>query len=590
MPDKMLRVAARSKDGKAKALQSSSRGGLETREQSRDYMVMDRSITIQPGESFSWPLEETLIGKTVLWVSNMDASYRISYSARQSLSGLFYSVEIVNSMSHGGLRRYNFPVEELPTLPAGLDADANNIVIENTGSEPIRPSVVISSMVGGLEKEPIDIMPDLERLSDKNYERDVDHSSISELIDVIGEENIVLLLDMKTDSDGKYTCLLRKDISFTLRGDIGNVTNVPGPLGNAINIPQDNNTRLEEDPVIEGVISGSEETYRIQNEGEKLAVKINGGTAARVKRMQLRLRKTGSPRAFVHAQIHYDDNGKPGEKAHSMDYLPNNFKPKNAMSLNYMNNSSTNIGLALDEPVDIDPNREYWLVISLLNVETLDDSNNLRWMGGNGDNSIAFFDGSDWVVTENKTLGFSLYSDILDLKGRECTIIATGRSSTQKGMFLETRQKNEESSEFRDFSMGLRDGVTVFGVSSVPYTGSYDGHREHPVYNTTKGWASYALSVASKWSLNRFDGYVNGVKLVTGQATQADGSTGLGLPERSEPWIIGVSKNTTGSVTSQPGWNGDLGPFLIVNRHLSPAEIAKVHSILFKNRSLLGGE
>src|SRR5690625_4578795 len=144
MADKMMRIAGRSEEGVAKAISTDVFGNVGVQGKAKEFLVMNRDVTIQPGNSYDWKLPEPFIGRTHIWVSRVDDKYSVKYYARQSDSGSIYTVDVAESYGHQGQVKYSFPEDELPTMPTRFDTGYgfNTLRIQNEGSVPINPVIV----------------------------------------------------------------------------------------------------------------------------------------------------------------------------------------------------------------------------------------------------------------------------------------------------------------------------------------------------------------------------------------------------------------------------------------------------------------
>ncbi|MHB1418494.1 MAG: hypothetical protein ACYCX4_02740 [Bacillota bacterium] len=390
-------------------------------------------------------------------------------------------------------------------------------------------------------------------------QRDAVARAYENIIDIIGMENIKLFLPMWEASGTTLRDLLRRDLTFTVSG----ATLAQAGLGQYASSLDGVNDVITQDPIPDAYHRTYSDAYSqdMAAPGSILVQKLKV-FAGKVGFVRLRLAKLGSPNGNLQAEIRTAKDGAAIANGTSVARVCTDI------------NSGWN-GFTFTTPPSLDKGTVYYLAL-LYNGNT--NASGSDFITSKYDQTGAYgqgrhvYNGSTWSDTAGQDYPFEIYSDDLVFDTDLSWIAAhkNGSSAVASRYLLHTAGAN------------VADAL-VYGFSSsgrINCGASESGGLKNAVRNAWPLTWEVAIGTFSKAKATaKVNHYANGRLINT-----ADGTANTGPVRWAHPLIIGCYISTLGALSTY--WNGLVGPLILPNSELTPAQVGAVTNQLFALRRL----
>ncbi len=395
-------------------------------------------------------------------------------------------------------------------------------------------------------------------------QKDIAMRAYENIIDIIGAENIVLLLPMWETSGTEFSDLLRPHVKFVAEGVTLGQSGLLHPVPNFDGV----NDYVRQKPITEAIAGSSE--YALDNSSYKIAQKLVPGVYGDIKFAMFKLKKVGSPVANMVWKIITDKEGQPTGPV---------VATSNANDVSSFPSSPALMGFYLSSPCIISTASSlFWLVLEYSSPTTIDSSNYVSVTydsSGAYGQPLATYNGSSWTIENEKSCVFAVYSDDLTLDG-DYSIIAAVRVNSYDKPILSPAVGNTISD---GGSFIFRAGTYYNLKVSTPGGGLSDVSKaissiEYPSF----GVYGYTFSYSA--GTNKLNIYRGAKLLVSGNGTP---SSGPNPPE--QPFVIGTTRHAT-NFAYQFFLSGKIGPVIAASAELTQAQMGKIYNQLLALRRL----
>ena len=379
--------------------------------------------------------------------------------------------------------------------------------------------------------------------------------ALDNIVDTIGQEYIQAFVPMWEETGAVFRDLFDRNRTFTVNGA---TLGQSGLLEYSPSFDGTNDYAIETS-ITEAIVDTN--TQELAASGA-VAVQKLVVIGDKIGKVRLRLIKEGSPDGNVKVEI---------RTAKDSAAITNGTSATLACSA--IATSAENRGFVFSTPPSLSKGTTYYLALVYDSNTNADADNNIGWRydsaGGYGEGRN-YYDGSSWTDTPAEDFRFDVYSNWLTLPD-DFTIITAAKSTASTIAFKNILYGNSMT------ALGvLRLGYSTTGV--VTFIAN-DGTEMIPAVskyptNQFEVWAaSFDKSETTKSKI-----YSNGKLEGTADGTPTNAQAAL-----AHPIALGSIMTT---VAFSNYWRGNISPFILVSKVLTPAEIAKVSHYLLALRKI----
>lgn len=407
-------------------------------------------------------------------------------------------------------------------------------------------------------------IPDAQAIPMTQASKDIAMRAYENIIDIIGAENIKLLLPMWETSGTEFSDLINPHIKFIAEG----VTlNRPGLLHS---VPQFDgvNDYIRQKPLTEATAGTSE--FAMTASTWKVAQKLTPqSVTGDVKMAGLKMKKVGAPVANVVLKLVEDNAGGPtGATVATFE----------ALSAAGLFTTAAMWFAYLTTGYNAERNKTYWITAEYANVTTIDVSNHVVFVYDNAGaygQAKATFDGTTWTVAPTESFVVEVYSDNLTLSNDFTIIAAAAINGTQKTIY----QPAIGSFIINGGSLILGTMVNISDVQVYACGGGTTLLSKNIVPTISSSiFDVFASSFSFADSADKYKLYRNAALQAKGNGTA---STGANPPQ--QPFVIGAARNPS-SYVYYAFMNGRVGPVIVASSVVTQANLAKINNQLLALR------
>ncbi len=415
--------------------------------------------------------------------------------------------------------------------------------------------------------------------------KSVVNEALQGVINSIGQSRVMCMLPL-WETSSPFSCLVHPENRFDLVTDAFNRSE--GPFGHFVTLTSGH---LLQRPVMEQTEGAS--TVRLDAPNKRLAVRMPLGTTAAsvtsdIGYILAYLQRVGSAAsATLRAYLCSDTAGQPGPRLGAMYWDMRN------KDVNFDTIPTTAGWFGV--PLQAAQNRtafseQVWVVIEYVNGTGVDVNNYIQWFHkttqgtwGAGD-AQAVWSGSAWTVTANQPFQIKLFSEKLVLPADDWSIAVAIR--------------NTNTAHSQVFSMPSHLNTDAIGLEKPPTGGLRVFYRtEHlatginlltqqslPVLDVYESqWNFVVMTFSKAKNVGKLKVYINGEMRLREDQRSTGGSVTPYIPY---PWMLGGYTLANSNKARQ--WQGNIGPFMIFNKELTPEEANIVFSHMNKIKVFTG--
>lgn len=450
----------------------------------------------------------------------------------------------------------------------GLTAVRANITAYTSGNVTVKGTAQSLAAAADTFQLAGSSVTDSQAVPTTQAQKDYSMKAYENIIDIIGAENIKLLLPMWETSGTTFRDLLRSDMTFT---------------GNGVTLAQPGT--LHPIPSFDGVNDCIIRDSITQNTAGVADIKMDGPTIKLATRMvavatipgfvRLKVKRLGTlNNATIQVSFFSDNAGAPNALVGATS---------TPLACSVVNTYYENRGFVIPTPPNLQKNQNYWIVLeyAALGGDTVDANNCIIWCCEQGANTYgqrrAVYNGATWTATDTENHVFGLWDDRLILDGDFSVIVpvlASHSDVSTRYIFTTCGMVSAESPSL---------GILYHSAGNI-YTYAYDsvlrsGIRYRYPLNQFNIWG---LTFSKAKDTAKITTYQNGMSTGT-----INGGLNTALTPQAQPLTIGA--NVSASGLNAYFMQGRIGPFITTKNELTAANMAKVTNQLLALRRLQVG-